>query len=50
LDTALAQFLSGEITAEQCAKQISDGWNQLTDQIGRDKVLQVYDASLNVTH
>lgn len=50
LDTALAQFLSGELTADQTTKQISDGWNQLTDQIGRDKVLQVYDASLNVTH
>lgn len=49
LDTALASFLAGDIDAPTAAKQIADGWNQLTDQSGRDKVLQVYDASLNVT-
>jgi len=49
LDTALAQFLGGEINAQTCAKQISDGWDQLTNTIGKDTVLKVYDASLNVT-
>jgi multiple sugar transport system substrate-binding protein len=48
LDTALAQFLAGELTAPQAAKQIADGWNQLTDQNGRDKVLAVYQATLGV--
>ncbi len=48
LDTALATFLSGQTDAAATAKQISDGWNQLTDQTGRPKVLQIYDASLNI--
>ncbi len=49
LDTALAEFLAGQITAPATAKQISDGWDQLTNQIGRDSVLKVYDATLSVT-
>jgi multiple sugar transport system substrate-binding protein len=48
LDTALAQFLAGDIDAPTTAKQITDGWNQLTDQIGRQNVTQVYDSSLNI--
>ncbi len=49
LDTALAEFLAGQITAAATAKQISDGWDQLTNQNGRDTVLKVYDATLSVT-
>jgi multiple sugar transport system substrate-binding protein len=48
LDTALATFLSGQTDAAATAKQISDGWNQLTNQTGMSKVLQIYDASLNI--
>jgi len=33
LDTAIAQFLAGEITKEQCMKQITDGWNKKTDEL-----------------
>ncbi len=49
LDTALATFLAGQNDAPTTAKNISDGWDQLTNQIGRDTVLKVYDATLNVT-
>ncbi len=49
LDTALANFLAGQSTATQTVKSISDGWAQLTSQIGQSKVLQVYQSSLNVT-
>ncbi len=49
LDTSLATFLAGQNDAPTTAKAIADGWNQLTDRIGRDTVLKVSDASLNVT-
>jgi multiple sugar transport system substrate-binding protein len=49
LDTAIAQFLSGEINRDQAMKQISDGWEEITNQEGRDKQLAAYKASLGVT-
>jgi len=49
LDTALAQFLAGELTSDQTMKQITDQWNQKTDEIGRPSQLDAYKASLNVT-
>ena len=49
LDTALAQFLAGEITRDAAAKQISDQWNKKTDEIGRDAALNAYKATLGVT-
>lgn len=49
LDTALAQFLAGELTAEKTMKQIADGWNAKTDELGRDAQLAAYKATLGVT-
>jgi multiple sugar transport system substrate-binding protein len=49
LDTALAQFLAGEISRDAAMKQITDGWNQITDKVGRDKQRASYAASLNIT-
>ncbi|MDW8325161.1 MAG: extracellular solute-binding protein [Anaerolineales bacterium] len=49
LDTALAQFLAGELTAVQAAQQIAAGWNAKTDELGRDSQLAAYKASLGVT-
>jgi multiple sugar transport system substrate-binding protein len=49
LDTALAEFLAGQLTAEQTMKQIEDGWNKKTDELGRAKMLASYRASLNIT-
>ena len=48
LDTALAQFLAGEITADAAAKQIADGWNTKTEELGRQAQQDVYKASLGV--
>ncbi len=49
LDTTLAQFLAGQVSADQAAKAISDGWDAKTNELGRQDVLGVYDATLNVT-
>jgi multiple sugar transport system substrate-binding protein len=48
LDTALAQFLAGELTADQTMKQITDQWNKKTDEVGRQSQLDAYKATLNV--
>ncbi len=47
-DTAIAQYLAGELTVEQAMQQIEDQWQELTDQIGRDAQQEAYDASLGV--
>ncbi len=49
LDNALATFLAGQADAATTAKQIADGWDAKTNELGRPTVLDVYDASLNVT-
>ncbi len=49
LDTALAQFLAGEISAAQCMTQITNQWNSKTDEIGRQAQLNAYKSSLSVT-
>jgi multiple sugar transport system substrate-binding protein len=48
LDTAVSQFLAGEITRDQTMKQIYDGWEEITNEIGRDKQLASYKATLGV--
>src|SRR6266571_4467245 len=49
LDTALAQYLAGELTAVQTMAQITAQWNKKTDEIGRQSQLDAYRSSLSVT-
>ena len=49
LDTAVAQFMAGEITAEECMQQIYDGWEELTEELGREEQLEAYLGTLGVT-
>ncbi|HIC87910.1 MAG TPA: extracellular solute-binding protein, partial [Anaerolineae bacterium] len=49
LDTAVSQYLAGEITKEECMKQIYDGWEEITEELGRESQLAAYRASLGVT-
>ena len=49
LDTALAQFLAGELGVSQTMDQITAQWNKKTDEIGRQSQLDAYKASLSVT-
>jgi multiple sugar transport system substrate-binding protein len=48
LDTALAQFLAGEISRDQAMQQIEQGWDKITDDEGRDQQKQAYAESLNI--
>lgn len=42
LDTALSQFLAGELTAEETMQQIYDGWEEITEELGREEQLDAY--------
>ncbi len=48
LDTALSQFLSGEISRDEAMQQIYDGWQEITDEIGRDSQREAYLGTLGV--
>ncbi len=49
LDTALAQFLAGQLNAQQAAAQIESQWKAKTNELGAQMMLQAYDDSLSVT-
>lgn len=49
LDTALSQFLAGELTRDETMKQIYDGWQEITDELGRSDQREAYQGSLGVT-
>jgi multiple sugar transport system substrate-binding protein len=46
LDTALSQFLAGELTAEETMQQIYDGWEEITEELGREDQLAAYKATI----
>jgi len=48
LDTAIAKLLAKETTIPQAMKEIFDGWEAITNELGRDKQLAAYKASLGV--
>jgi multiple sugar transport system substrate-binding protein len=48
LDEALSRYLSGEIDEQTTISTIENGWNDLTDQIGKDQQLEAYKATLGI--
>lgn len=48
LDTAIAKLLAKQITIQQAMKEITDGWEAITNELGRDTQAQAYRASLGV--
>jgi multiple sugar transport system substrate-binding protein len=48
LDTAVAQFMAGEISRDQAMQQIEAGWEKITDDEGRDEQKAAYADSLNI--
>ena len=49
LDTAMSQYLAGEITLDEFQTKMNDGWEEITDELGRDKQLEAYRGSLGIT-
>jgi multiple sugar transport system substrate-binding protein len=48
LDTAVAQYLAGEIDLDTAVKQIYDGWQAITDELGREDQAAAYQGTLGV--
>ncbi len=46
LDTAIARLLAGEITKAQCMQEIENGWEEITEELGRKEQLKAYRATL----
>jgi multiple sugar transport system substrate-binding protein len=49
LDQAVSQFLAGELTRDECMQQIFDGWEEITDELGRAEQLEAYRGTLGIT-
>jgi multiple sugar transport system substrate-binding protein len=48
LDGAIAKFLAGEQDIAATMKEIEEGWEQKTEELGREKQLAAYRATLGV--
>jgi multiple sugar transport system substrate-binding protein len=48
LDTAVSQYLAKELDEAGTEQAIADGWNEITDSVGKDKQLAAYVASLGI--
>jgi multiple sugar transport system substrate-binding protein len=48
LDQAVAQFMAGELSAEEAMQQIYDGWEEITEELGRAEQLAAYLGTLGV--
>ncbi len=48
LDTAISRLLAGEIDKEQAMAEIKKGWNEITDELGKDQQLTAYKATLGI--
>ncbi len=48
LDRAVARLLAKEITIDQAMKEITDGWESTTNELGRDKQKRAYRSTLGV--
>lgn len=46
LDEVLAQYLAGELDTDQAAQTLTDAWNEITDEAGRDQQLEAYKATI----
>jgi len=46
LDRTIARLLAGEITVDQAMQKIEKGWEEITEELGRDEQLKAYRATL----
>jgi multiple sugar transport system substrate-binding protein len=46
LDTAVARYLAGELDVDQTVKAIVDGWNEITEEVGKEGQLKAYKSTI----
>lgn len=49
LDSAVADFLADKITRDEAIDRIYNGWEEITTEMGRDRQLAAYRATLGLT-
>jgi multiple sugar transport system substrate-binding protein len=49
LDMRLAQAMVGELSPQEALDQVAKEWEEITDDIGRDYLLEIYQASIGYT-
>ena len=49
LDRELARYLAGEISADQMMSNVEEGWNEVTDDFGRDRQIKLYRGMLGLS-
>lgn len=49
LDEVLSRYLAGELTAEEAATEISNRWNEISDELGRDTQQAAYLGTLGIS-
>ena len=47
-DDVVSRFLAGEMSSADAAKEISDRWEEITNELGRDTQKAAYLASLGI--
>ncbi len=50
LDREVARFLAGEVTVDQALANIEEGWEEITDDFGREDQAAMYKLSLGITN
>jgi multiple sugar transport system substrate-binding protein len=46
LDQAVSQYMAGEISLDEAIQQIYDGWEEITEELGREEQLEAYRATI----
>ena len=49
LDRAMARFLKGELSAKETVVEIERRWNEITNELGRNKQRRAYRSSLGLS-
>jgi multiple sugar transport system substrate-binding protein len=47
MDKNLALVMQGNLTAEEAAKKIEEGWNKVTDDVGRSEQIKIWRAGVD---
>ena len=50
LDRELARYLADEISVEEALANIEQGWEEITEDFGRDEQRDLYTLSLGITN
>lgn len=49
LDTAIARYLADEIDTQQTMDAITEGWNEITEELGEDEQLEAYKSTIGAS-